>query len=194
MLWKNRQYVANRRRYVRRHGTAVSRRVAPRDGSGRTDAGRAHRARPNPASTRPAFARFCATFPDAFFVSERARVYLDPKKDEGEWRAAAERRLSQHDGLLPRRRPALRADPRRAGQRELDRLWQEFDFITGAPMRQYASFLWFERAESRFMRGPRVRLRPRRGQGRGVARPRSSGWPRSTWRRPRASGASDVAL
>ena len=40
------------------------------------------------------------------------------------------------------------------GQRELDGLWEEFDFITGAPMRQYASFLWFERAESRFVRGP----------------------------------------
>jgi hypothetical protein len=39
------------------------------------------------------------------------------------------------------------------GQRELDELWQEFDFITGAPKRQYSSFLWFERTDSRFMRG-----------------------------------------
>ena len=40
------------------------------------------------------------------------------------------------------------------GSSELDALWQEFDFITGAPMRQYTSFLWFERTESRFMRDP----------------------------------------
>ena len=38
-----------------------------------------------------------------------------PEEGEGERRAAAERRLPQHDGLLPRRRPALRADARRAG-------------------------------------------------------------------------------
>ena len=36
-------------------------------------------------------------------------------------------------------------------------------------MRQYASFLWFERAESRFMRGTRVRLRACRRQGRRLA-------------------------
>ena len=40
------------------------------------------------------------------------------------------------------------------GRHELDRLWREFDFITGAPMRQYSSYLWFERAESRFLRDP----------------------------------------
>ena len=32
--------------------------------------------------TRPAIGRFCSIFPDAFFVSERARVYLDPKEDK----------------------------------------------------------------------------------------------------------------
>ena len=40
-----------------------------------------------------------------------------------------------------------------AGRRELDRLWREFDFITGAPMRQYSSYLWYERAETGFLRG-----------------------------------------
>jgi hypothetical protein len=40
-----------------------------------------------------------------------------------------------------------------AGQKELDRLWREFDFITGAPTRQYSSYLWFERAETGFLRG-----------------------------------------
>ena len=40
------------------------------------------------------------------------------------------------------------------GRRELDGLWQEFDFITAAPMRQYTSFVWFERTDRRFMRDP----------------------------------------
>ena len=91
-----------------------------------------------------------------------------PEGGQGERRAAAERRVPQHDGLLPRRRPLSELMLDDAGRRELDRLWREFDFITGAPMRQYSSYLWFERAESRFMRGDRVRLRPRRGQGRRV--------------------------
>jgi hypothetical protein len=41
-----------------------------------------------------------------------------------------------------------------AGRTELDRLWREFDFITGAPMRQHTSLLWFERTDSAWMRDP----------------------------------------
>ncbi len=41
-----------------------------------------------------------------------------------------------------------------AGQNELERLWREFHFITGDPLRQYSSYLWFERAESGFLRDP----------------------------------------
>lgn len=37
-------------------------------------------------------------------------------------------------------------------QQEIDALWQELDFITSAPTRQYAGFLWFDRTDSRFMR------------------------------------------
>ena len=40
------------------------------------------------------------------------------------------------------------------GQKELDRLWREFDFITGSPMRQHTSFLWFERTDSAWLRDP----------------------------------------
>ena len=32
-------------------------------------------------------------------------------------------------------------------QRQLDSLWQEFDFVTHAPIRQFKQFIWFERAE-----------------------------------------------
>ena len=40
-----------------------------------------------------------------------------------------------------------------AGRRELDALWQELDFVTLVPMRQYKDFIFFERAEPpRFMR------------------------------------------
>ena len=39
-----------------------------------------------------------------------------------------------------------------AGRRELDGLWDELNFVTLAPMRQYKDFIFFERAEPpRFM-------------------------------------------
>ena len=41
-----------------------------------------------------------------------------------------------------------------SSQQQIDRLWHELDFVTSAPMRQYAGFLWFERTDSRFMRDP----------------------------------------
>jgi hypothetical protein len=34
-----------------------------------------------------------------------------------------------------------------AGRHELDVLWEELDFVTGVPMRQYKDFIFFERAE-----------------------------------------------
>ena len=80
------------------------------------------------------------------------------------------------------------------GQRELDRLWREFDFVTGAPMRQYTSFIWFERTDSPLHARPGVRLRPRRGQGRHVRGEDRAGWPRSTWRRRAGAGPSEDAL
>ena len=51
-----------------------------------------------------------------------------------------QRRLSQRDGLLPRRHGAQGADPGRRGTAQLDRLWDEFDFIahfTGRTWDQY---------------------------------------------------------
>ena len=81
MLWKNRQLAANRMRYAGNGG---------QDPDGRSDIGcaAAHAlAVPGSPATlaryKAAFDRFCSTFPDAFYVSERARVYLDPKSDKG---------------------------------------------------------------------------------------------------------------
>jgi len=48
-----------------------------------------------------AFARFADIFPDAFYITERARVYLNAEKEQKR-RPLAERRPSQHDRLLSR--------------------------------------------------------------------------------------------
>jgi hypothetical protein len=152
VLWKNRQYMANRRRYA---GGAV--RIKPDDLTTGTAAARALALPADPveaARAEPAFERFCATFPDTFLVSERARVYLDPKKEKQNAGRLLSAGFHSMTGYFRDDAPLYELILDESGQRELDRLWHEFDFITGAPARQYSSFLWFERTDSRFMRDP----------------------------------------
>ncbi len=120
----------------------------------------------DPATSRyeAAFTRFCRVFPQAFFVSDRG-AYFDAKSAGKGRPLTAGFHLMQ--GYFRDDAPLYELILDDAGRRELDGLWREFDFITGAPLRQYSSFIWFERAEPpRFLRRGRVRLRPRRGQGR----------------------------
>ena len=102
------------------------------------------------ARYQEAFARFCALFPDRFYVSERGRVFLtDPREIASD--AEGHRLLSagfhSQMGYFRDDRPlydlVLDADQ----QRQLDALWKELDFITLAPVRQFKQFIWFERAE-----------------------------------------------
>jgi hypothetical protein len=150
VLWKNRQFVANRMRYA---GGADSIRV-----KGLTPGSPAAEALAVPEDAdafrrfEATFDRFCRTFPDAFFVSERARVYLkdEDKNNTGRLLSAGFHSMTGYfrdDGPLYE----LMLDE--SGRRELDRLWREFHFITRDPIRQYSSYLWFERAESGFLRG-----------------------------------------
>jgi hypothetical protein len=153
VLWKNRQFVANRRRYV----DGGMEHLCPDELKRGTPAARVLAVPTSPAQRmafKPAYARFCSTFPDAFLISERARVYLDPREEKNNAGRLLSAGFHSMTGYFRDDLPLyeLVLDP--DGQRELDRLWEEFDFITGAPLRQYASFLWFERAESGFVRGP----------------------------------------
>jgi hypothetical protein len=88
--------------------------------------------------------RFCAAFPDAFVVSDRA-PYFDPNAPGQGRPLTAGFHLMQgyfrDDGPLC---DLILDDGQR---RELDRLWDELNFVTLAPMRQYRDFIFFERAE-----------------------------------------------
>ncbi|HVS34824.1 MAG TPA: DUF1592 domain-containing protein [Gemmataceae bacterium] len=101
------------------------------------------------ARLRAGLESFCSVFPDAFVVSDRG-PYFDPSAAGQGRPLTAGFHLMQgyfrDDGPLY----DLILDD---GQRcELDRLWDELDFITLAPMRQYHDFIFFERAEPpRFM-------------------------------------------
>ena len=160
VLWKNRQYVANRMRYA---GGASEIRADEFGLEG--EAARAMAIPESPEDARrfeASFDRFCRTFPDAFFVSERARVYLDPKEDRNNAGRLLSAGFHSMTGYFRDDGPLYELMLDEHGRRELDRLWREFDFITGAPMRQYSSYLWFERGIPLPARH-RVRLRPRRG-------------------------------
>lgn len=127
VLWSNRQLAAKHRVYP---------------GVGKaSDPG-------NPALDA-ALVRFCEIFPDAFFVSDRG-PYFDPK-GAGQGRLlTAGFHLMQ--GYFRDDGPLYEMVLDESGQREIDELWQELNFVTLVPMRQYKDFIFFERAEPpRFM-------------------------------------------
>jgi hypothetical protein len=102
----------------------------------------------NEASLR----RLCATFPDAFYVPERGRIFLkEDQESKGRLLSAGFHLMT---GYFRDDAPLYTLMLDEAQQRELDRLWDELHFITLDPMRQYKDYIFFERAEPpRFMQG-----------------------------------------
>src|SRR5262249_44305721 len=98
------------------------------------------------------FERFCAVFPDAFYIKERARVFLDPK---GEARSDAGRLLSAgfHNqlGYFRADQPLWELTPGDAGKKNRPKLWDEFESACDLPARMHSGHIWFERAESKFI-------------------------------------------
>jgi len=93
--------------------------------------------------------RFCATFPDAFVITDRG-PYFDPKAAGKGRPLTAGFHLMQ--GYFRDDAPLCELVLSEGERRELDALWFELDFITLAPRRQYKDFIFFERAEPpRFM-------------------------------------------
>ena len=151
-LWKNDEQARNRMRYS---GGALSLKRNPFTDNNPirkvltppTDAGAA-------VAYEATFARFCETFPDQFVVTERARTYLDPAKEKGNAGRLLNAGFHSMTGYYRDDAPLYKLILDDAGRAELDRLWREFDFVTNAPVRQYTSFIWYEHAESGFMRVP----------------------------------------
>ncbi|HEY4330568.1 MAG TPA: DUF1592 domain-containing protein, partial [Phycisphaerae bacterium] len=99
-----------------------------------------------------AFTRFCAVFPDVFVVRERAPVYLSPTSSEGSLKGhLLSAGLHSQTGYFRDDRPLYDLILSDEGRKELDAMWKDFDVITGAPVRQFQSMIWFERSDSQFM-------------------------------------------
>ncbi|MCH2210293.1 MAG: DUF1592 domain-containing protein [Fuerstiella sp.] len=95
-------------------------------------------------------ANFCEIFPDTFFVSQRDASVNPANRKEGRLLSAGFHLMV---GYFRDDQPLYRLILDEQRQQELDALWQELDFITFAPVRQYRDFIFFERAEPRwFMR------------------------------------------
>ena len=107
------------------------------------------------ASFEVACERFCSVFPDAFYISERGRDYVkESSKQDGEKGRLLSAGFHSMMGYFRDDRPLYDLILDEDGQKEVDALWQELDFVASAPARQYVGFLWFERTDSRYMRDP----------------------------------------
>jgi hypothetical protein len=153
VLWRNRQSAAQHMRYT---GSAVDDAQLLENLLKESDpALAAHIALDKTNSEavarfRAACERFCHDFPGAFVVSDRG-PYFDPKQAGKGRHLTAGFHLMQ--GYFRDDEPLMELVLDEAGRRELDALWQELNFITLVPMRQYKDFIFFERAEPpRFMR------------------------------------------
>ena len=149
VLWKNKQYAAHRR-------TAD---FGFLEDESRTDKRESAMLVELPAKADrerfiAACERFCSLFPDAFYISERGRGYLGRSENEQEKGRLLSAGFHSMMGYFRDDAPLYELILDQKGRRELDDLWQELDFVTAAPLRQYQGFLWFERTDSGFMRDP----------------------------------------
>ena len=94
--------------------------------------------------------KFCDVIPDAFLVTERTSPWL-AKNQTGRLLSAG---FHSAMGYFRDDRPLYDLILDDAGRRELDELWRELDFISNAPARQLAGFVWFERTDTNFMLSP----------------------------------------
>ena len=76
------------------------------------------------------FARFASVFPDAFYVSERGRYFPDDSDDKGRFLSAGYHNVM---GFWRDDVPLMELVLDDSGQKELDRLWDEFDFVADQP-------------------------------------------------------------
>lgn len=145
VLWKNRQFAENRTNYAGNALTVDLKKFADADPA---------MAVPEAAEARAVyedgFKRFCAVFPDAFAVYERARMYLSSEREilsdlEGHRLLTAG--FHSQMGYFRDDRPLYDLVLNPEQQREIDRLWRELDFIADAPSLQFNEFIWYERAE-----------------------------------------------
>ncbi|WP_230263791.1 DUF1592 domain-containing protein [Stieleria sp. JC731] len=101
-----------------------------------------------------AYQTFCRLFPDRFYVDRRGREYVGQK--EKDFNRESEYRLLSagfHSmmGYFRDDQPLCELMLTEDQRQQLDRLWFQLDFVADVPARQHSGFIWFERAEGRYL-------------------------------------------
>jgi len=86
-----------------------------------------------------AFARFSSVFPTAFCLRERGRFYPITSMDKGRLLGAGFHNIM---GYFRDDTPLVELILDESGKKELDTLWQEFDFIADYTVRTYYQFIY----------------------------------------------------
>ncbi|HSM77749.1 MAG TPA: DUF1592 domain-containing protein, partial [Bryobacteraceae bacterium] len=101
-----------------------------------------------PASQRrryeASFARFAFVFPDAFYITERGRYFPDDSEDKGRLLSAGYHSVL---GFFRDDAPLMELILDEKGQREIDRLWDDFDFIADFTARTWTQYFFNQSGE-----------------------------------------------
>ena len=98
-----------------------------------------------------AFDRFCSVFPDAFYIAERGRMFVDDPGDKGRLLTAG---LHNSMGYFRDDTPLMELMLDENGRRDLNRLWLDFDTVAFIPERMHLEFFVYERAEAGTINDP----------------------------------------
>src|SRR5579885_1526905 len=96
------------------------------------------------ARYQAAFARFASVFPDAFYISERGRYFPDDSEDKGRLLSAGYHNTM---GYFRDDQPLMELILDERGRQELDRLWEEFDFIAAHTERTWVQYFFNQSGE-----------------------------------------------
>ena len=91
-----------------------------------------------------AFARFGTVFPDVFYVTERGRYFPDDSMDKGRLLSAGYHSVV---GFYRDDTPLMELILDQKWQKEIDRLWEEFDFIADFTERTWIQYFFNQSGE-----------------------------------------------
>jgi hypothetical protein len=91
-----------------------------------------------------AFARFASVFPDTFYVTERGRYFPDDSEDKGRLLSAGYHSVV---GFFRDDTPLMEMILDEKGRKEIDRLWDEFDFIANFTARTWTQYFFNQSGE-----------------------------------------------
>jgi hypothetical protein len=96
------------------------------------------------AAYEASFARLSSVFPDVFYVRERGRFFPDDSEDKGRLLSAGYHNVM---GYWRDDTPLIELILDDAGKKELDRLWNEFDFIADYTARTWVQYFFNQSGE-----------------------------------------------